>query len=121
MKNFFRKLFHDEKEEEEQRNREICKIEEEKTMGPLYFLYQNGPYKKIGLRPEDVLGDNKHNSEEILYKFKNLDLLKNELWNGIGPKIRPMAWRMLFKYAPYKKSLQESIITKKRNQYREII
>ncbi len=94
----------------------------EKSTGPLHFLYHSGPYKKTGPQPEDFTNENlKNNNEEIFNEYKNLDLLKKELWNSIGPSIRPQAWRLLFKYVPFRMSSQEDILEKKRIQYREYI
>lgn len=47
MKGFFKKIFGDEKEMEVKKE-EKNKIEEEKSLGPLQFLYRNHEYKKIG-------------------------------------------------------------------------
>ena len=116
MKNFFKKIFSDDVDVEAEKKR----IEIEKSTGPLFFLYNQGPYKKIGPQPEDFTGENaKNNNEEILKKFKNLNLLKKELWHGIGPKIRPNAWRILFKYIPYNFTSHSKILKKKRDQYKD--
>lgn len=99
-----------------------AKIEKEKSMGPIHFLYRRADYIPIGPRPEDFLEEKLINNDAtILYNFKSLDKLKKCLWDGIGPKIRPNAWRILFKYTPLSGYNEEMILKKKREEYKEYI
>jgi len=91
-------------------------------MGPIHFLYRRCEYVPIGPRPEDFLEEKLINNDvTILYNFKSMDQLKKCLWEGIGPKIRPNAWRILFKYTPLSGFNHEIILKTKREEYREYV
>lgn len=98
------------------------KVEKEKSMGPIHFLYRKCDYVPIGPRPEDFLEEKLINNDAtILYTFKTMEQLKKCLWEAIGPKIRPNAWRILFKYTPLSGYNEESILKTKREEYKEYV
>jgi len=75
-------------------------------MGPLYLLYRKKPYKPIGPQPNELIDiGTLEDASKVLKKHKNLPLLKQDLWHGIDNRIRPKAWKVLFKYSPFKESL----------------
>ena len=89
-------------------------------MGPLPFLYRKSDYTPIGPRPEDFLEEKLINNDvTIMYNYKAMDQLKKCLWAGIGPRIRPHAWRELFKYTPLSGHNEEIILRAKREEYSE--
>ena len=74
----------------------------------------------IGPRPEDFLEEKLVNNDaSLLYTFKSAEQLKKCRWGGIGPKIRPHAWRILFKYTPLSGHNEETILRTKREEYGE--
>lgn len=98
------------------------KIEKEKSMGPIHFLYRKNEYIPIGPRSEDFLEEKSINNDmALLYNFKTSEQIKKSLWQGIGPKIRPSAWRILFKYTPLSGYNEELILKNKREEYREYV
>lgn len=104
------------------KDKEKEKIEKNKSMGPLNFLYRETVYKPIGPRPEDFLqGKMKNNAMSDIENFKQLDDLKKHLWEGIGMRIRPKAWKMLFKYTPLNTANDASILAQKREEYMELV
>lgn len=98
------------------------KVESEKSMGPIPFLYRKAEYVPIGPRPEDFLDDKLVNNDAcVLYNYKALEQLKKCLWAGIGPKVRAPAWRILFKYTPLSGHNEEVILRTKREEYSEYV
>lgn len=91
-------------------------------MGPIHFLYRKSDYMPIGPRPEDFLEDKMINNDlAILYSFKSIDQLKKCLWEGIGPRIRPSAWRVLLRYTSLSGNNEETTLKTKREEYQSYV
>lgn len=120
MKKFLKRIFVDEKRKTQQKAKKKNEIEQKKSMGPLFFLYKNQEYKPIGPEPEDFIEDETvNNNPAELHNCKTIPELKKKLWNGIGKKIRPKAWRILFKYTPLSGHNVENVLKTKREEYTE--
>lgn len=88
-------------------------------MGPIHFLYRNKEYEPIGPKPEDFLEDKLVNNDlTTIYNFKSMESLKKCLWEGIGPKIRPYVWKILFKYTPLSGHNEDIFLKTKREEYK---
>lgn len=85
-------------------------------------MYRNHPYKIIGPQPSDFTEEGKPNvNSEVLDKFKSMDLLKKQLWEGIGNQVRPQAWKILLKYLPLDPNQRLKQLQIKRSQYRDLV
>jgi hypothetical protein len=51
----------------------------------------------------------------------NLDTLRELAWSGIPPSLRPLCWRLLLGYVPPNKVLREQVLSRKRQEYRNLI
>ena len=59
---------------------------------------------------------------ELIFKAaKSITDLKILLWDGIDPRIRPKAWRIILQYTPLNSTNEAAILVKKRNEYREYV
>lgn len=91
-------------------------------MGPLHYLYRKSDYMPVGPRPEDFLEEKMVNNDiSVLYSFKAIDQLKKCLWEGIGARVRPTAWRILLRYTPLSGHNEETILKTKREEYQEYV
>lgn len=87
---------------------------------PIECMFRQQEYKPIGSQPEDFIEEKMiNNSKDVLTEFKSLEKFKKKLWEGIGPRIRPNAWRILFKYIPLNKNNELTILQEKRKEYQE--
>jgi RecG-like helicase len=100
----------------------VTKTENQKSLGVIYEMFRKQEYKPIGPKIEDFQSDKiKNNTAELFQKQKSLEELKSLLWEQIGPKIRPRAWRYFFRYIPLNSPNEEQILTKKRLEYQEYV
>jgi len=51
----------------------------------------------------------------------NLDTLRELAWSGIPPALRPLCWRLLLGYVPPNKVLREQVLSRKRQEYKNLI
>jgi hypothetical protein len=51
----------------------------------------------------------------------NLDALRELAWSGIPVRLRPLCWRLLLGYLPLNRELREGVLTRKRNEYRNLV
>ena len=100
---------------------EKAKVEQEKSLGPLHFLYRKSDYKPIGPKVEDFVDGSHPNAENAFKTAKNTAELKAALWEGIDQRIRPRAWRTILQYTPLNSSNEAAILAKKRSEYREYV
>ena len=122
MQKFIKRIFTNDKRKSQQKAKKKDEVEQKKSMGPLFFLYKNQEYKPIGPQPNDFIEDEKvNNNESELYSYKTIAGLKKKLWNGIGKKIRPKAWRILFKYTPLSGHNEDNVLKTKREEYKEFV
>jgi len=100
--------------------KDLGKIENQKSLGVIYEMFRKQEYRPIGPRPEDSANEQvKNNSVEVFLRQKSLDDLKAVLWEQIGPTVRAKAWRYLFRYIPLNSPNEEQMLTKKRLEYAE--
>ena len=102
---------------------EKSKVEQEKSLGPLYFLYRKSEYRPIGPRAEDFIESDQNllNAENVFKNSKTLDEFKAAFWAGIESSVRPKAWRTILQYTPLSSQNGAAILLKKRVEYKEYV
>ena len=63
MKGFFKKIFGDDEEQKNVKTIEKDKVQEEKSLGPMLFLYRKKKYRVIGQKPADFTEENLANTD----------------------------------------------------------
>lgn len=51
----------------------------------------------------------------------DIEALRELSWSGIPPKLRPDCWRILLGYAPPNRERRETILARKRQEYRDFV
>ncbi|CAI7850601.1 unnamed protein product, partial [Closterium sp. NIES-53] len=57
--------------------------------------------------------------KELSAPAVDLDALRELSWSGIPPNLRPTVWRLLLGYAPPNADRRETVLARKRQEYRE--